>query len=103
MEIYLMTTVFATRSLEGVTLEHKTLEDSLEAFMASDGYRIDFIFPDGRVLFIHRAEYGDDIPQEKLDHPAWRNYKQAVSKVLLYDPQNLHANDDNVTYVDFSS
>jgi hypothetical protein len=98
-----MTTVFGTRSLEGVTLEHKTLEESLEAFMASDGYRIDFNLSDGRVLFIHRAEYGDDISQEKLDHPAWRDYKQAVSKVLVYDPQNLHNNNDNVTYVDFSS
>lgn len=98
-----MTIIFGTRSLEGVTLEHKTLEESLEAFMAVDGYRIDFNLPDGRVLFIHRSEYGDDIPQQKLDHPAWRNYKQAISKVLVYDPQNLHNNNDNVTYVDFSS
>lgn len=98
-----MTIIFGTRSLEGVTLEHKTLEESLEAFMADDGYRIDFSLPDKRVLFIYRSEYGEDIPEEKLDHPAWRNYKQAVSKVLLYDPQNLHNNNDNVIHVDFSS
>jgi hypothetical protein len=98
-----MITLFGTRSLEGVTLEHKTLEESLEAFMSDDGYRIDFILPDGRILYIHRAEYGDGIPEEKLNHPAWRNYKQSVSKVLLYDPQNLHNNNDNVIHVDFSS
>lgn len=98
-----MNIAFGTRSLEGITLEHKTLEESLEAFMADDGYRIDFNLSDGRILYIHRAEYGDGIPEEKLDHPAWRNYKQAVSKVLLYDPQNLHNNNDNVIHVDFSS
>jgi hypothetical protein len=98
-----MSIALGTRSLEGVTLEHKTLEESLEAFMSDDGYRIDFTLSDGRVLFIHRAEYGEDIPEEKLNHPAWRNYKQSVSKVLLYDPQNLHNNNDNVIHVDFSS
>ena len=98
-----MSIALGTRSLEGVTLEHKTLEESLEAFMSDDGYRIDFTLSDGRVLFIHRAEYGEDIPEEKLNHPAWRNYKQAVSKILLYDPQNFHNNNDNVIHVDFSS
>ena len=78
--------IFGTRSNDGVTQEHPSLYDALEAFMADDGYRIDFNLPDGRVLYIHRAEYGEDIPEEKINHPAWKNYFQAVAKVMLYDP-----------------
>lgn len=78
--------VFATRSNDGIVQEHPSLYDALEAFTADDGYRLDFLFPDGRVLYIHRAPYGEDIPEEKMIHPAWDHYKEAVAKVLLYNP-----------------
>ncbi len=91
---------FGTRSDDGVTQEHPSLNDALEAFMAEDGYRLDFLFPDGRVLYIHRAPYGEDIPEEKINHPAWTNYHQALAKVMLYDP-NLNTIPDNVIKVNF--
>jgi hypothetical protein len=78
--------IFATRSNDGVVMEHPSLNDALEAFMADDGYRLDFLFPEGKVLFIHRAEYNEDIPEEKINHPAYKNYYQANAKVMLYDP-----------------
>jgi SAM-dependent MidA family methyltransferase len=58
--------------------------------------------PDGRILFIHRGQYGEDISKEKLDHPAWKNYLQAVSKVLLYNPSQVINTNDNVVHVDFN-
>jgi hypothetical protein len=87
---------FGTRSNDGVTQEYPSLNDALEAFMAEDGYRIDFLFPDGRVLYIYRNEYGEDIPEEKFNHPAWKNYLQAVSRVMLYDPTEQKQNVNNV-------
>jgi hypothetical protein len=80
------TILFATRSNDGVVIEHPSLNDALEAFMADDGYRLDFLFPDKRVLFIYRSEYNEDIPEEKLNHPAYKDYHQANAKVMLYDP-----------------
>lgn len=91
---------FGTRSDDGVTQEYPSLNDALEAFMADDGYRLDFSFPDGRVLYIHRAPYGEDIPEEKINHPAWKNYSQALAKVMLYDP-NSDTIPDNVIKVNF--
>ena len=79
------TILFATRTNDGVIVEHPSLNDALEAFMAEDGYRIDFIFPDGRVLYIHRAEYGDDVDSPFNDHPVFNGYNIANAKVLMYD------------------
>lgn len=79
------TIVFGTRSNDGVVQEHPSLNDALESFMAQDGYRIDFIFPDGRVLYIHRAEYGEDIDSPFNDHPVFNGYNIANAKVLMYD------------------
>jgi len=94
--------IFGTRSNDGIVIEHSSLNDALEAFMADDGYRIDFIFPDKRILFIYRAEYNEDIPEEKVNHPAYANYFQSVAKVLLYDPdKSLQPVPDNVIKVDF--
>jgi hypothetical protein len=80
--------IFGTRSNDGVTQEHPSLNDALETFMADDGYRIDFIFPDGKVLYIHRAEYGEDIDFPYNDHPSFKNYNIANAKVLVYNPQS---------------
>lgn len=79
------TILFATRTNDGVIVEHPSLNDALEAFMAEDGYRIDFIFPDGRVLYIHRAEYGDDVDSPFNDHPVFSGYNIANARVLMYD------------------
>ena len=85
--------IFGTRSNDGIVIEHSSL---------NDGYRIDFIFPDKRILFIYRAEYNEDIPEEKVNHPAYANYFQSVAKVLLYDPdKSLQPVPDNVIKVDF--
>ena len=93
--------IFGTRSNDGVTQEHPSLTGALEAFIAEDGYRIDFIFPDGRVLYIHRAEYGEDIPEEKINHPAWKQYFQAIAKIMLYDPNKTTEDLDlnNIVYL----
>lgn len=78
--------VFATRSNDGVVQEHPSLNDALESFMSEDGYRIDFIFPDGRVLYIHRSEYGEDVDSPFTDHPVFSGYNIANAKVLMYNP-----------------
>jgi len=96
---------FSTRSVDGITQEYTSIDKALENFLSSDGYRLDFNFPDGRVLFVHRGEYGDDIPEEKLNHPAYKNFKQAVSKVLYYLPDGIPEDKDNsnVIHLDFGS
>ena len=95
--------VFATRSNDGVITEHPSLNNALEAFIAEDGYRLDFLFPDGKVLYIHRSEYGEDVPQEKINHPAWKDYHIALAKVMLYDPNKTQNTKDlnNVVYLNF--
>jgi hypothetical protein len=96
-----MSIQFTTRSNEGQIHDHfNNIESALEYFISDSGYRLDFHFPDGKVLYIHRGEYGDEIPEEKVNHPAFRNYLQALSKVLLYVPDNLIT--DNVISVDFT-
>jgi hypothetical protein len=96
---------YATRSNDGVISQHPSLEQALEFFLADDGYRLDFIFPDGRVMYIHRAEYGDGIDEESgFDHPTFANYSIALAKVLYYHPNTKtrdNDSDDNVLYVKF--
>ena len=90
---------YSTRSNDGLTADYSNIEHALEAFISDSGYRLDFHFEDGRILYIHRAEYGDGIPEEKLDHPAYKNYFQALAKVLMYTPNST--NTDNVVHVNF--
>jgi len=78
--------VFGTRSNDGCVQQHPSLNDALETFMSEDGYRIDFHFPDGRILYIHRAEYGEDIESPHSDHPLFNLYDIAKAKVMYYDP-----------------
>ena len=94
---------YATRSNDGLTQEHPSLEQALEFFTAPDGYRIDFIYPDGKVLHIHRAEYGDDIDSPYSDHPTFSNYHIANAKILFYNPTTKpqENNSDNVLFVEF--
>jgi len=79
--------IFATRSNDGLVQEHSSLSDALESFVSQDGYRIDFLLPDGRILYIHRSEYGEDIDFPLTDHPVFNGYNLANAKVLLFDPQ----------------
>ncbi len=99
MEVFITTNIFqnilfATRSNDGVTQEYPSLNDALEAFMAEDGYRIDFLLPDGKILYIHRADYNEDIESPYKDHPMFKGYDIANAKVMLYNPQ---ANPQEVT------
>jgi hypothetical protein len=96
MEVSIMFITYSTRSNDGLTADHLNIEDALEAFTSDSGYRLDFHFEDGRVLYIHRAEYGDEIPD---DHPAFKGYSQALAKVLLYTPKTNDVN--NVVHVNF--
>jgi hypothetical protein len=99
MEVPIMFITYSTRSNDGQTSDHFDIESALEYFISDSGYRLDFHFEDGRVLYIHRAEYGDEIPEEKINHPAFKNYSQALAKVLLYAPNSTQAN--NVVHVNF--
>jgi hypothetical protein len=83
------TIVFATRSNDGVVQEHPSLNDALESFISQDGYRLDFLFPDGRILYIHRGEYGEDVDSPFNDHPVFNGYNIANAKVLMFDPQTI--------------
>jgi hypothetical protein len=64
----------------------------LQYFLSDDGYRLDFLFPDGRSLYIHRAEFDED---EKVGP-----YHVAASKVLYFDATQNH---DNVIQVLFGN
>jgi len=97
---------FSTRSSDGCCIDHsENIEQALSYFLAEDGYRLDFHFSDGRVLYIHRAEYGDDIPEEKINHPAWSKYLLATAGVMYYNPSmNIEpAKTDNVISVKFGA
>jgi len=96
MEVSIMFITYSTRSNDGLTADHLNIEHALEAFTSDSGYRLDFHFEDGRVLYIHRGEYGDQIPD---DHPAFKGYFQALAKVLLYTPKTNDV--DNVVHVNF--
>lgn len=91
------TIVFATRSNDGVVQEHPSLNDALESFMSEDGYRLDFLFPDGRTLYIHRAEYGEDVDSSHINNIVSDLYKIANGKIMIYDPTTkIHQTTDNV-------
>lgn len=82
--------IFGTRSNDGYVQQHSSLNDALESFIAQDGYRLDFLFPDGKVLYIHRSDYDEDTTDDKLNHPAYKNYSLALAKVLLYTPSSTN-------------
>lgn len=83
-----MTLSFSTRSNDGQVHDHfHDLETALDYFISEGGYRLDFHFSDGKVLHIHRGEYGEDLPEQRWNHPAFDYYSQANAKVLFYDPQ----------------
>lgn len=91
------TIVFATRSNDGVVQEHPSLNDALEAFMAEDGYRLDFLFPNGKALYIHRGEYEKDENNPLIHHLSFSQYDVANAKVMIYDPATKkHQTTDNV-------
>jgi hypothetical protein len=93
MEVSIMTLNYITRSNDGQVHDHfESIESALEYFLSDDGYRLDFLFSDGRSLYIHRAEFDQD---EKLG-----SYDVALSKVLYY---NAKQNDNNVIQVLFGS
>lgn len=78
---------FHTRDNNGQVHDHFTdLEEALSYFLSPDGYRLDFSFPDGSVLYIHRAEFGENIPEEKANHPSWSNYLLANAGVMYHNP-----------------
>ena len=39
------------------------------------------------------------IPEEKINHPAFKNYSQALAKVLMYNPKSTDTT--NVVHVNF--
>jgi hypothetical protein len=96
-----MSIIYTTRSNEGQIHDHfNNVESALEYFISDSGYRLDFHFPDGRILYIHRGEYNDDIPETKVDHPVFKNHSQALAKVLMYNPDTVVS--DNVIHLDFN-
>jgi hypothetical protein len=90
---------YSTRSNDGQTSDHSDIQSALEDFISDSGYRLDFNFEDGRVLYIHRSEYGDEISKENINHPSFKNYSQALAKVLMYHPKSDDTN--NVVQVNF--
>ena len=93
MEVFIMTLNYITRSNDGQVHDHfDSIESALEYFLSDDGYRLDFLFSDGRTLYIHRAEFDQD---QKLG-----SYDVALSKVLYY---NAKQSDNNVIQVLFGS
>lgn len=97
---------FATRTNYGQVDDHfDNLEQAISYFLSEDGYRLDFIFPDGRTLYVHRGEYNDDIPEERINHPAWTNYLLANAGIMYYNPgKNIESSKTtNVISVKFGS
>jgi hypothetical protein len=93
MEVFIMSLNYITRSNDGQVHDHfESIESALQYFLSDDGYRLDFLFPDGRTLYIHRAEFDQD---EKLGP-----YHVAASKVLYFDATQNH---DNVIQVLFGN
>lgn len=96
-----MTITFYTRSNDGQVHDHfEDLSSALEYFISDTGYRIDFIFPDGRILFIHRSEYWDEISDKDIKTFSETNYSLALAKVMLFN-SNPQSNNDNVIKVNF--
>ena len=96
---------FSTRNNEGIVAQHPSLHEALEAFVQQDGYRLDFYFPDKRILHIYRDEFQDPtVNGSKSLHPAFANYFESLSKVLYYNPDASFASTDNsnVIHVDFT-
>ena len=61
MEVFIMSMNYITRSNDGQVHDHfESIESALQYFLSDDGYRLDFLFPDGRSLYIHRAEFDED-------------------------------------------
>lgn len=102
MEVYLMTNItYYTRSNDGQIHDHfENISSALEYFTSDTGYRLDFIFPDGRVLFIYRSDYWEDVSTKDIKTFSESNYSLAKAKIMLYNP-NSQDIPDNVIKVNF--
>lgn len=99
----------ATRSQDGVCEQHPTIEKALESFLSPEGYRLDFLYPNGASLYIYRGEYGEGDDVQDFLHPVFSNILAAKGKIMYYDPDNKIQNTnttnqiDNVIQIDFFS
>lgn len=97
----------ATRSQDGVCEQHATIEKALESFLSPEGYRLDFLYPNGASLYIYRGEYNEGDHIQGLLHPVFSNVLAAEGKIMYYDPDNKIQNTnishqyENVIPVDF--
>lgn len=91
---------YSTRSNDGAIHDHfESIESALEYFLADDGYRFDIHFPDGRTLYIHRAEFDEDKQKSTLFN--FVNYHKAESKIVYHNPISNHLS--NVVQLHFGA
>jgi hypothetical protein len=76
--------VVSTRSQDSFVEEDISLYKALENFMSSDGYRLSFTLPDGRILYIHRSDELDSENDSSFSHPTFDLYNKYDAKVVIY-------------------
>lgn len=95
--------IFATRDQDGLVQQYDDIISAMNNFLSDDGYRLDFIMEDGRILHIHRSEFDLKVNDNLfgVNHPALQNYFKADAKIVLLD-KNKRDNDANIIKVHFN-
>ena len=106
MEVPLMSNAnFSTRTNDGQVQHHEeNIQEALSCFVSPDGYRLDIIISNQKVLHIYRDDFSETDPlRSKRNHPASSSYYSSDARLVYYDSYNELEEDssDNVIKVNF--
>lgn len=96
---------YSTRSNDGQIEYHEyNIEKALVSFLSSNGYRLDILLSEDKILHIHRDDFSkENLPESKKNHPAFTSYYSADARIMYYDSSNESktSSSDNVIKVNF--
>ena len=96
---------YSTRSNDGQIEYHEyNIEKALASFLSLNGYRLDILLSEDKILHIHRDDFSkENLPESKKNHPAFTSYYSADARIMYYDSSNESktSSSNNVIKVNF--
>ena len=96
---------FSTRTNDGQVHHHQEdIQEALSCFVSPDGYRLDIIISNEKVLHIYRDDFlEENLLESKRNHPASSSYYCSDARLVYYHSYDKpeESSSDNVIKVNF--
>jgi hypothetical protein len=78
---------YSTRNNDGDVQHHKeNIQEAFASFLSLNGYRLDILLSDQKILHIHRDDFSKEtLPESKKNHPAFSSFYTADARLVYYD------------------